>query len=112
MTSDNCDIIALSKGELLSLDSLEYLAKMNEMFHVLAACDPDITKHGDKFDVPREPTGSERDAAMFQTCFDLKFYNVMCIGWEGDTAYRRGVVMVEKRAFDDPNPKTNTFKLG
>jgi hypothetical protein len=40
------------------------------------------------------------------------YYNIMCIGWEGDIAYRRGLGMVEKRAWLGLGAKYITFKLG
>jgi hypothetical protein len=40
------------------------------------------------------------------------YYNVMCIGWEGDTAYRRGLGMVLKSCWDELEAETVTIKLG
>jgi hypothetical protein len=36
----------------------------------------------------------------------------MCIGWEGDVAYRRGLGLVQKAAWDALGAKSMTFKLG
>jgi len=48
----------------------------------------------------------------WETSRERKFYNVMCVGWEGDVAYRRGIGLVQKDAWDCLGTESVTFKLG
>jgi hypothetical protein len=54
--------------------------------------------------------GTDREASSENG--EITYYNVMCIGWESEIAYRRGLGMVKKRDWLSLGPKELTFKLG
>lgn len=41
-----------------------------------------------------------------------QYYKVMCIDREGDVAYKKGIRLVQKAAWDALDAETITFKLG
>jgi hypothetical protein len=93
--SATCDFVALSEAEVVDEKVQKYTPE-KWMWHVLVTCNVKEREAADK------RFGAQR----------WGFYNVMCIEWDGDTAYRSGLGMVLKTAWDALETKTITFKLG
>jgi hypothetical protein len=90
-----CELIALSTGEVIDESRVGYEVQLyiHWIWHELIrlnACE----------------RGCEAGTGKWS------YYNVMCIGREGDTAYRRGLGMVLKSCWDELDTETVTIKLG
>jgi hypothetical protein len=117
-----CEIIALSEGRLIddvSANNETYgvwimdvltICYMEQQAETVESFPDDINptllvKRWNRVMGPNPSDGHD-------TSLERKFYNVMCIGWEGDVAYRRGLGLVQKAAWDALGAKSMTFKLG
>ncbi|KAF2002859.1 HET-domain-containing protein [Amniculicola lignicola CBS 123094] len=89
----SCELIAISEAEVSDLPRFE------EEFWSNDPCTWDIIKW-------------ETGYGYRQGTDILAFYNVLWIGWDGDTAYRKGLGKVGKRAWDALGAKEVTITLG
>lgn len=91
-TGAPCELIVLSEAEVVLPDAMEELALADFVYAELEKQDQEFAE--------------SRDERKWD------YYNVMWIEWEGDVAYRKGLGMVNKRAWDVMGAETITFKLG
>jgi hypothetical protein len=117
-----CEIIALSEGRLIDDISANNETYGVWIMDVLTTClmaqqgetvesfpdDINPTLLVNRWNRVMGPNPSDGH----ETSLERKFYNVMCIGWDGDVAYRRGLGLVQKAAWDALGAKSMTFKLG
>jgi hypothetical protein len=94
----SCELVALSTGEVIDEERVGFEVQLylHWIWHEL------IRLNTLEQDAGEKGVGTE----------SWSYHNVMCIGWEGDTAYRRGIGMVLKTCWDALETETKTFKLG
>lgn len=123
MSRNTCEVVALSQGTLRDLEAWVEVAGFRYVFYALASYYRAEGYSSNPFELPFEFSDDwHENKRIVRTRLgrlskedqdpSLQFYNVMCIGWEADVAYRRGVGVVAKRAWDELGAKTITFKLG
>jgi hypothetical protein len=119
-----CQVIILSEGEIMHEDWIPMHSKSEWMFDTLIHFVLQHEKEPRKY--PR-PTSFSTHTANVLSHLEFKllrdflgvrgsilcqFYNIMCIEWEEDVAYNKGIGLVQKPAWDALGAETITFKLG